>query len=123
VPLLDERLVEFAFGLSPRLKWRGRTGKVLLRLALRGVVDEAILRRPKAGFNVPMPIWIGGLLRELFRDVLAAPAIARAGVCRPEYVERLFAEHERRRADHSFRLYALLAFHLWFERYGGEFLP
>jgi asparagine synthase (glutamine-hydrolysing) len=122
VPLLDERLVEFAFGLSPRLKWRGRTGKVLMRRALRGVVDDAVLARPKAGFNVPMPVWIGGLLRELFRDVLSSAVVTRVGLFRPVYVERLFAEHESRSADHSFRLYALLAFHLWFERYGREFL-
>ncbi len=122
VPLLDERLVAFAFRLSPRLKWRGRTGKVLMRRALRGVVDDAVLARPKAGFNVPMPVWIGGLLRELFRDVLSSAMVTRVGLFRPAYVERLFAEHDSRRADHSFRLYALLAFHLWYERYVREFL-
>ncbi len=118
VPLLDERLVDFAFRLSPRLKWRGRRGKVLMRRALRGVVDPAVLARPKAGFNVPMPVWIAGPLREMFRDVLAPTAVARAGVFSPACVERLFAEHDSRRADHSFRLYALLAFHLWLERWG-----
>jgi asparagine synthase (glutamine-hydrolysing) len=118
VPLLDERLVDFAFRLSPRLKWRGRQGKVLMRRALRGVVDDAVLARQKAGFNVPMPIWISGPLRELFRDVLAGTAVSRAGLVQPIYVERLFQEHDARRADHSFRLYALLALHIWVERWG-----
>src|SRR5438128_1394684 len=49
VPLLDERLVDFAFRLAPRLKWRGRTGKILMRRALRGTVAPDILARPKAG--------------------------------------------------------------------------
>ena len=118
VPLLDERLVDFAFRLAPELKWRGRTGKVLVRRALRGDADADILARPKAGFNVPMPVWIAGPLRELFRDVLAPAAVARAGLVRPAYVERLFAEHAARRAEHSFRLYALLALHLWLDRWG-----
>jgi asparagine synthase (glutamine-hydrolysing) len=120
VPLLDERLVDFAFRLHPRLKWRGRTGKWLMRRALRGVADPDVLARPKAGFNVPMPVWIAGPLRELFRDVLAPTAVGRAGLVRPAYVERLLAEHEKRQADHSFRLYALLALHLWLERWGSS---
>jgi asparagine synthase (glutamine-hydrolysing) len=118
VPLLDERLVDFAFRLHPRLKLRGRTGKWLMREGLRGVVDSDVRLRPKAGFNVPMPAWIAGPLRELFRDVLAPTAVRRAGLVRPGSVERLLAEHEARQADHSFRLYALLALHLWLERWG-----
>jgi len=117
VPLLDERLVDFAFRLSSRLKWRGREGKVLMRRALRGVVDDAVLARPKAGFNVPMPIWIAGPLRELFRDTLSSGAVGRAGLVRPGYVEELFQEHTARHADHSFRLYALLALHIWVDRW------
>ena len=118
VPLLDERLVDFAFRLSPRLKWRGRRGKVLMRRALRGAVDDAVLARPKAGFNVPMPGWIAGPLRELFHDVLSPTAVAQAGAFRSTYVERLFREHDARSADHSFRLYALLTYHLWMARWG-----
>ena len=118
VPLLDERLVDFAFRLHPRLKRRGRLGKWLMRRALRGIADPEVLARPKAGFNVPMPGWIAGPLREIFRDVLAPPALRRAGLVRPAYVERLLYEHDARRADHSFRLYALLALHLWLDRWG-----
>ena len=118
VPLLDERLVDFAFRLHPRLKLRGRTGKWLMRRALRGVADPDVLARPKAGFNVPMPVWIAGPLREIFRDALAPAAVGRAGLVRPAYVQRLLAEHDTRRADHSFRLYALLALHLWLEQWG-----
>jgi asparagine synthase (glutamine-hydrolysing) len=118
VPLLDERLVDFAFRLHPRLKLRGRTGKWLMREGLRGVADPDVLTRPKSGFNVPMPAWIAGPLRELFRDVLAPTAVRRAGLVRAGSVERLLAEHEARQADHSFRLYALLALHLWLERWG-----
>jgi asparagine synthase (glutamine-hydrolysing) len=118
VPLLDERLVDFAFRLHPRLKLRGRTGKWLMRRALRGVADPDVLARPKAGFNVPMPAWIAGPLREIFRDALAPAALRRAGLVRPAYVQRLLAEHDARQADHSFRLYALLALHLWLERWG-----
>ena len=89
-----------------------------MRRALRGAADPDVLARPKAGFNVPMPVWIAGPLREIFRDALAPAAVGRAGLVRPAYVQRLLAEHDTRRADHSFRLYALLALHLWLEQWG-----
>jgi hypothetical protein len=71
-----------------------------------------------------MPVWIAGPLRELFRDVLMSTAVRRAGLVRASSVARLFAEHDLQRADHSFRLYALLALHVWHGRWarlnGGE---
>ena len=51
-------------------------------------------------------------------DGCGCPSGGRAGLVRPAYVERLLAEHEKRQADHSFRLYALLALHLWLEQWG-----
>src|SRR5262249_27239079 len=63
VPLLDERLVDFGFRLHPRLKWRGRTGKWLMRRALRGVGDPDLLARGQARLHLPMPGCVRGPLR------------------------------------------------------------
>src|SRR5207245_2209867 len=50
-PFLDYRLVEWAAGLPPELKLRGRTSKYLLKRALGDVLPARILQRPKAGFG------------------------------------------------------------------------
>ena len=60
VPFLDHQLVEFATSLPPRMKLRGFTTKWILREAVRGVLPQEILTRPKMGFPVPLGIWMQG---------------------------------------------------------------
>src|SRR5207245_801588 len=52
-PFLDTHVVEFAARLPWRLKLSLTRTKVLLKRALRGVVPDEILRRPKKGFGIP----------------------------------------------------------------------
>jgi asparagine synthase (glutamine-hydrolysing) len=83
-PYLDQRVVEFATALPAAMRIRGREGKPLLRAALRGILPEAVLRRPKQAFRVPVDSWlhsalhghIGELL--LDRDAVAATLFERS---------------------------------------------
>src|SRR5207247_8157074 len=78
-PFLDTRLVDFALRLEPRLKVRGLRLKRVLRPALRGVVPDEILRRPKKGFGVPLDRWFR---EDLGRYVDATLGVADARVRR-----------------------------------------
>jgi asparagine synthase (glutamine-hydrolysing) len=113
VPLLDHRVVELMAGFSPDLKLRGLTGKYLLRRALAGRIPEAVGRRPKKGFGVPLGRWFRGPMAPAVREVLAPEALRRGGVFRAEAVDRLLAEHRAGRADHRKKLYTLLVLQLW----------
>ena len=64
VPFLDYRLVELAAQIPSSLKVRGRSTKVILKNATRGLVPEAIRTRPKQGFSVPVESWYRGPLRK-----------------------------------------------------------
>jgi len=70
-PFLDHRLVEFCLRIPPTLKLSGGQPKYLLRRAMRDVLPEAIVRRPKQGFGSPVAHWVQGPLRETARDLLA----------------------------------------------------
>ena len=62
-PLLDQELVEYAAALPSSLKLTASGGaKQVLRHALRGLVPDDVLDRPKHGFDVPLETW---LLRDL----------------------------------------------------------
>lgn len=64
-PLLDHRLVEFAFRLPPELKIQGEQTKILLRRASRGLVPDAIVDRPeKKGLGVPVGRWLRNELKD-----------------------------------------------------------
>jgi asparagine synthase (glutamine-hydrolysing) len=116
VPYLDHELVEFAFRIPAGMKLRGLTGKWILRRAFRGRLPEAILRRRKSGFSVPIASWLRHELAPVARDLLDAGRLRRQGLFRPEPVERLLDEHAAATADHSRALWALLMFQLWHDR-------
>ena len=100
-----------------RLKLRGLTTKYVLKRALSGVLPREILERRKKGFGVPLARWFRADLAPLLRDACARDVICRAGLFRPEAVERLIDEHTAGRRDHRKKLYTLLAFQLWASRY------
>ena len=117
VPLLDRRVVELAASLPMRLKLRGFTTKYVFKRALSGVLPREVLERRKKGFGVPLARWFRAELAPLLQEACAPDMIRRAGLFRPEAVERLLAEHAAGRRDHRKKLYTLLAFQLWASRY------
>ncbi|HYM13720.1 MAG TPA: asparagine synthase (glutamine-hydrolyzing) [Bryobacterales bacterium] len=115
VPYLDRELAEFAWRLPARQKIRGRTGKWLLREAMRGVLPEGVLRRPKTGFGAPVRQWMRRELREMAGDLLSPAALAASGLFSVTGVESLRARFERGEGDHGYSVWALLVFQLWRE--------
>jgi asparagine synthase (glutamine-hydrolysing) len=85
VPLLDHKVVEFAFMLPLHLKLRKGRGKYLLRRVMDKHVPSAHLNLPKMGFRIPLHQWMRAELREwaeesLFADSPASPFLDRKGI-------------------------------------------
>jgi asparagine synthase (glutamine-hydrolysing) len=112
-PFLDTRVVEFAARLPWRLKMSLTKTKVLLKRALRGIVPDEILRRPKKGFGIPVAAWIRGPLRPLFEESLSEKALLDGGIFDPVAVRALLQAHLQGRADLRKPLWTLLMFQLW----------
>jgi len=118
-PFLDHKLVEFIGRIPTDLKLRGFTTKYLLRRAFGEMLPPEILHRPKMGFGVPISDWFRGELQGYLRETLLDPATLRRGYFAPEYVRQLVEDHVAARADHGYRLWALLMFELWHRRFMG----
>ncbi|MBI4271484.1 MAG: asparagine synthase (glutamine-hydrolyzing) [Candidatus Rokubacteria bacterium] len=112
VPLLDHKLVEFAATIPPALQLRDGTTKYIFKRALRGILPDAIIDRPKHGFAVPLARWFRGKLGGFVRDLLLSERSRQRGILDPAYVERLLQRHERGR-DLDFHLWTLISFELW----------
>jgi asparagine synthase (glutamine-hydrolysing) len=117
VPFLDHKLVEFSATLPDASKIEGKGGKTLLRTAMRGVLPDAIIDRPKKGFPVPIASWLRTSLRQFTRDALLAPDSACSRYLNPDETSRLVHEHEQGRADRSQEIWTLLVFEFWHRQF------
>jgi len=119
VPLLNNDFVAYATGLPLNMKLRGLRSKFLLKRALRGILPERILNRPKKGFGIPVAEWFRGPLREQMLSVLSPERIAREGFFDSGAVSALISDHLAGRRDNRKQLWTLFAFEMWHEGYAG----
>jgi asparagine synthase (glutamine-hydrolysing) len=115
-PLLDHELVEFAASVPARLRLHEGTTKYLLKQAMRGILPDAIIDRPKQGFAVPLAKWFRGRLAGFARDLLLSETCRSRGIFNTSYIERLLQLHERGR-DLDLQLWTILSFELWCRRF------
>jgi asparagine synthase (glutamine-hydrolysing) len=115
-PFLERRLVERGAILPGRWKVSGLRTKIVLREALRDVVPPEVLRRKKRGFAVPVSRALAGSLGELLRGRLHDSQRVRDFLDPAPFLTQL-EEHRAGRADHGRRLYTLLAWIEWVERW------
>jgi len=118
-PFLDTHVVEFAARLPARLKLSLTRTKVLLKRAMRGIVPDEILRRPKKGFGIPVAAWIRGPLRPLFEDLYSESELRRSGLFEPRAARAMLQRHVAGRADLRKPLWTLAMFQLWQRKWGG----
>jgi asparagine synthase (glutamine-hydrolysing) len=128
VPLLDHRVVEFAWRMPTRLMYRDGQGKWLLRQVLYKYVPKQMVERPKMGFGVPIDSWLRGPLREWAETLLAPARLKSEGYFDPALVAEKWAEHLSKRVDQQYLLWGVLTFQSWLEasrvsRSPGERVP
>lgn len=76
VPLLDHRLVEFAFSLPRQVNLLNGEPKGLFKKTVRRALPETLLNRPKEGFNAPLAVWAMGTLGARIEQELVDAPIA-----------------------------------------------
>ena len=123
VPLLDPDVVRLAFSLPLNVKQRGRHGKWVFTEAMRGILPDAILHRPKTGFGAPLRSWLHGPLRALLRDTLSPATLHRRGIFDPAGVQQLIEDDAAGRVDGAYPLLALLCMELWCQAFLDGQIP
>jgi asparagine synthase (glutamine-hydrolysing) len=116
-PFLDADLVAYALSLPSHLKIRGRITKYVLRQAVRGLIPDEVIDRPKQGFRVPLPEWLRGELASWASHHLRHSSIHRRGLFKSAEIERMWRRHRSGRWDHSFDLWCLLNLAAWYEHW------
>ncbi|MCX5901284.1 MAG: asparagine synthase (glutamine-hydrolyzing) [Proteobacteria bacterium] len=112
-PFLDHKVMEFAARLPAHLKLRSGQGKFLLKKAFEPMLPREVLYRKKMGFGVPISRWLRSDLKQPAYDILLDSRTIGRGYFKREAVQQLLDDHVSMRADHSYRLWALLWLELW----------
>lgn len=117
-PFLDQRLVEYVSALPTTLKVSPAGSKLILRAALRGVVPNELLDRPKRGFDVPLRRWLSGSLAPLVGDLMLAER-TRLGAYVEASVTRHLWNHLRVHDDDQIarQLWTLLNLAVWLDQH------
>ena len=112
-PFLDHKVMEFMARVPAGLKLKGGESKHLLKAALRGVLPDEIVDRPKMGFGVPLGRWLRGDLHEALVDsVLSDRALAR-GYFRPAALREMVETHRTGSDRYQYLLWDLLLLERW----------
>jgi len=115
VPLLDHRVIEFAWRLPPHLRIRGGEGKWLLRQLVHRHVPRGLVERPKMGFGVPISAWLRDPLRDWAEALLDETRLRREGMLDPRPIRTKWKEHVSDRTRWDYDLWAVLMFQAWSE--------
>ena len=113
VPMLDHRVVEFAWRLPLNMKIRNGRGKWLLRQVLDRNVPRSITTRPKNGFSVPLSAWLRGPLRGWAQELLDETTIRKQGFFNSAPIIQAWNEHLNGKGNHAEKLWSILMFQLW----------
>jgi asparagine synthase (glutamine-hydrolysing) len=113
VPMLDHRVVEFAWRLPLEMKINNHEGKWLLRQVLDRYVPRSLIERPKTGFSVPLDSWLRGPLRDWAEELLNPEILKQQGFFAHEPIRAKWKEHLEEKRDWSSQLWSVLMFQVW----------
>jgi asparagine synthase (glutamine-hydrolysing) len=114
-PLLDHRVVEFAWSLPLEYKWTPDGGKRILKTLLGRYLPQELIDRPKKGFSLPIKPWLKGSLRDWAEDLFSQERLKRQGFLNERLVRRLWKSFLEDQHDWSAYLWDIAVFQSWLE--------
>ncbi len=119
-PLLDWRIMEFAFRAPGATKLHGGDKKHWFKRAVEPLIGHDLAHRRKQMFTVPIGEWFRGARKVWLHELLFAPDALAARLFDADALRGLFDAHVAGTANHTRELRALAALELWARRFAAE---
>lgn len=119
-PLLDKRLIEYAWSLPPNVKIRAGQGKWLLRKILARHVPPSLIGSAKKGFSPPVDSWLRGALKSWAEDLLFSSRMRQDGYFAPEAIAQMWEAHQSGKIQAGRPLWTVLMAQAWLDRWKGS---
>jgi asparagine synthase (glutamine-hydrolysing) len=114
VPLLDNRIIDYAFTLHDKDKIKGKNTKRILKDTFKDVIPDEVFNKSKHGFGVPIGEWFRGPLKGRLLEFLSEDRIVNQGIFNYPFLEKVLDEHMSKKADHASALWAIFVFQYWY---------
>ena len=118
VPLIDHRVMEFAWRLPFDQKVRQSESKWLLRQILYRHVPRRLIERPKTGFGVPIADWLRGPLRAWAEELLSPAALQADGMLSPAPIRQVWSLLQKGHDRFQEPIWGILMYQAWRQRQG-----
>jgi asparagine synthase (glutamine-hydrolysing) len=119
VPLLDHRVIEFAWRIPMRYKVHNGRGKHLLRAVLERYVPRQLFDRPKMGFGIPLDAWLRAELRDWAETLLSPSTLQSVGAFEVSVIRDVWARHLSGRENLAYMLWCVLMYQAWHHHWSG----
>lgn len=119
-PLLDRRIIEFAFRLPTSRKMPRFESKHLLRKLAAGRLPPALARMPKKGFSPPLGDWLAGEGGQQLADEVLHPGALVRDWLDTRYLAGMFARRQERRSEDTHALWCAWLLEAWLHRNGNR---
>ncbi len=114
VPLLDHRIVEFAWRLPQQYRFDETQGKLILKSLLEKYIPKALFERPKVGFGVPIGEWLRGSLQDWAESLLSEKSLNEHGLLNTRLIRSRWEEHITGAVDWQYLMWDVLMFQAWY---------
>jgi asparagine synthase (glutamine-hydrolysing) len=119
VPFLDHNLVDFTSDIPQSWKVKNGEPKYLLKKALKGILPDEILYRPKMGFGAPMANWLRGEFGRQAEETVLGSSLMKEGYFNQEHITQQFKAHRDGKKDNALHLWLLFNLTAWHDLWIG----
>lgn len=113
VPLLDQELLQFAASLPTAYKMQGGKMKYIFNEAMRGILPDEVIHRPKSGFGAPLRNWFQK--DSIILDILSSQSLQNRGVFNTTTLQKLVQQQRSGKIDAAYTLFAVACIELWMQ--------